>query len=83
MEISLPNLEFLLFGNIYSGSFDDFNYKIIPKVDEKRFESYVWMGCNCLDLSLNCAEKAEFELNGKGLESAKEWVELKFGELKG
>ncbi len=82
MEIFLPNLEFLKFGNICSGSFDDFNYKIVPRVDDSRFESYVWIGCNCLDFSLNYAEKAEFELSEKGLELAQEWVEMKFCELK-
>lgn len=83
-ELKLPNLDFLQFGNIYSGGYGcgdfNFNFKIFPQVPNSKFKVFVWLGLNCLEKSESCGQE-EFCLDEQGYESAQKWVLSEFKNL--
>lgn len=81
LELKLPCLEFLLFENIYSGSYDDFNFKIFPETFKCKFKILVWIGFNCLDKSKVLVFK-EFNLDEKGHFQAQKWLLNEFEKFK-
>ena len=50
-EICVPTYEYLKFGNIFSGSLGDFNFKIFPILEEKKVKVAVWKGEFCFEKS--------------------------------
>ena len=77
LELKLPCLEFLGFENIYSGSYDNFNFKVFPEVCELKVKVVVWLGCCCLEKSEPLSSQ-EFDLNEQGHALAQKWLFEKF-----
>ena len=66
-KLHIPTLSNLKFGNIFSGSCKNFNFKIFPNCDEGKMKIAIWKGKNCFEksdiyLMLNISEiwKASF-----------------------
>lgn len=72
-SLRLPSLEYLTFGNVYSGSHGKFNYKLIPYPERKVVDVTVWAGMYCLEKS-DPIDKQEFSLTQEGWQEAFDWV---------
>ncbi len=79
-NLHIPTLSNLKFGNIFSGSCKDFNFKIFPNCDEVKMKIAVWKGKNCFEKSDILQEKI-FDLDEQGMQSAISWLEKKNLEL--
>lgn len=78
IELKLPNLEFLKFSNIYSANFDEFNFKIIPKINLNKFEIFIWFGKNNLDFCNKPIIIKQFILSEKGCYEGQNWINSEF-----
>ncbi len=78
---SLPTLEYLKFGNIFSGSLKDFNYKLFPKVEENKVRVVVFKGEFSFENCENFKEKT-FEIKEKLIEEIALWFERQCEKLK-
>ena len=81
LELKLPCLEFLMYGNVYSGSYGAFNFKVFPEVSVMKFKISVWLGLNCLERS-EILQSHEFVLNDQGCLQAQEWLCSQFEHFK-
>lgn len=72
-SLHFPTLEYLKFGNIFSSSADDFNFKIFPNVDDSKIRVVIWKGRNCLEVSEILFEKV-FDLLDGGFNEALDWI---------
>lgn len=79
-NLHFPTLEYLKFGNIFSSSLDDFNFKIFPCIDNCEIKVVVWIGQNCLDVSEVLFEKI-FSLSDEGFHDALAWVTDRYENL--
>lgn len=68
----LRNFTYYKFGNIFSGSLNNFNYKIIPKDEE--ITVIIWHGKLCSDLAKIEIEK-KFPLTEEGFDQMIKWLE--------
>lgn len=83
IDLILPNLELFQFGNIYSGSYKSFNFKVIPDVGRLLMNVFVWSGVNCLEETRSeFVRKKEFSLNDQGYSAAQKWILNEFEKLK-
>ena len=69
--IRIPDREYFGYGNIYSGSRKEFNYKIIPK--EGMLQTVVWHGKLCSEKS-EAAASQEFPLEDHSLQELVNWL---------
>lgn len=74
-EIKIPDQEYFGYGNIYSGSRKEFNYKISPK--EETLQSEIWYGRLCSEKSQTAA-KADFPLNEDGVKELADWLNTQY-----
>ncbi len=58
--------------NIFTGSLNDFNYKIVPNNDEATV--FIWHGKKCSELSEIEQEKT-FKLDEEGFKELVKWLE--------
>ena len=72
-NLHFPTFEYLKFGNIFSSSLGDFNFKIFPCIDDCEIKVVIWKGQNCLDVSEVLFEKI-FSLSDEGFHDALIWV---------
>lgn len=74
--IYVPTYEYLKFGNIFSSSLGDFNFKIFPMVKENSVRVVVWKGKFCFENSemLFCEN---FVLKDDVGLKIKDWLEKK------
>lgn len=77
VNFSLPTFEYLNFGNIFSSSLKSFNYKIFPKLEEKKLLVVVWQGRFCFEKS-EALFKEEFSLNLDSIEKIRLWLKEKY-----
>ena len=75
--MELPMLDYLQWGNEYTGSDgerDEFRYRFKPEKETVRVWAYRdWCFAYCQEHGLVLGE-AEFPLDEKGLEQAREWL---------
>lgn len=71
----IRDFEFFKNKNIFSGSVNKYNYKIIP--NDENFDVYAWLGDFCLDKSEN-AIKATFPFTDEGLEQTVMWIKQQY-----
>ena len=76
-----PTLEYLKFGNIFSSSLDDFNFKIFPDIDACKIKAIIWQGHNCLDASEALFEKI-FGLSEDGFGEMINWIKDNYENFK-
>lgn len=77
---SLPTAEYLKFNNIYSGSFEEFNYKLFPDVEKSSVRVVVWKGRYSFEKSdLLFEENFNFEDNL--IKKIDEWLKIKKEEI--
>lgn len=76
-----PTLEYLKFGNIFSSSLGNFNFKIFPDVDDCKIKVIIWQGQNCLDASEELFDKI-FELSDDGLDEMISWIKDNYKNFK-
>lgn len=74
-SIWIPDLEYFGYGNIYSGSRKEFNYKITPK--ENTLQTMVWYGKLCSEKSEPAASR-EDPLDDHGLPALIEWLDAQY-----
>ncbi len=72
-NLPLPSVKYLKFGNIYSGSSGNFNYKIFPNVKEEKFKISTWLGKCCYE-KCDVLHEKDFKLNEVGLNEAAQWL---------
>lgn len=77
VNFNLPTLEYLTFGNIFSSSLKNFNFKIFPKLEEEKILVVVWEGKFCFEKSKTLFEK-NFNLNSDVVEKIKLWLQEKY-----
>ena len=78
--LNLPTLEYLKFGNIFSGSLKDFNYKLFPKVEENKVRAVIFKGEFSFENCENFKEKT-FEIKENLIEEVRLWFELEYENL--
>jgi len=71
----IPNLLYFQSGNIYSGSLEDFGYKLLPEGENLRV--CVWKGPFCMEKSEILASR-EFPLTAKGREETISWLRAEY-----
>lgn len=71
----IRDFEFFKNKNIFSGSVNNYNYKIIP--NGENFDVYAWLGGLCLDKSEN-AIKTTFPFTDEGLNQTVEWIKNQY-----
>ena len=71
----LRNFYYYKCGNIFSGSLNNFNYKIIPKENELNF--LIWHGMLCSELAEIEIEK-NFPLDEDGFANMIKWLESEY-----
>ena len=76
MDFNLPTVEYLNFGNIFSSSLKNFNYKIFPKLEEKKLLVVVWQGRFCFEKS-EALFKKEFNLKEDVAKEINLWLKEK------
>lgn len=76
-----PTLEYLKFGNIFSSSLDDFNFKMFPDIDDCKISVVIWQGHNCLDASEALFEKI-FGLSEDGFGEMINWIKDNYENFK-
>jgi len=69
--IKIPDREYFGYGNIYSGSRKEFNYKITPK--DGILQTVVWYGKLCSEKSEPEASQ-EYPLDDRGLLELVDWL---------
>jgi len=70
-SFKLLPLEYFSFGNSFSGSRGDFNYKLVPK--DGQLELLVWYGKLCSAKS-PAAAQAQLPLSEEGRLAAQDWL---------
>lgn len=82
-KIEIPQLEYLFnsgyFVNIYTGSKDGFNYKIVPNRDKKEIEVFIWEGKFCCEKS-EIKSKQVFILSEEGHKDMVSFIEKELNE---
>lgn len=73
LDFGLLPLEYFTFGNNFSGSRGDFNYKLLPNKDEGQLELLVWYGKRCSAKSPLEAQTL-FPLSEEGRLAAQDWL---------
>jgi hypothetical protein len=76
----LPLLDYFQFGNEFTGSWQGFQYKIVP--EEGLLKAAVWEGPWCSEKSRMTAEEG-FPLTGEGLEDMIAWLEQQRRAIQG
>lgn len=76
-NLHFPTLEYLKFGNIFSSSYGNFNFKIFPNVDDCKIKVVIWKGQNCLDVSEALFENF-FDLSDVGFNEMIDWVKSNY-----
>ena len=79
--LNLPTLEYLKFGNIFSGSFEGVNYKLFPKIEENCVRVVIFKGEFSFEECEDFKEKT-FEIKKNLIEEIKLWFELEYENLK-
>ncbi len=77
----LPSFEYFKFGNIFSSSFEDFNYKIFPNPEKNTVKVVVWRGFFSLEKSESVFEE-EFSIKETLKEELELWLKTKHKTLK-
>ena len=77
VSFSLPTFEYLNFGNIFSSSLKNFNYKIFPKLEEKMLLVVIWKGRFCFEKS-QALFKKEFSLKQDSIKKINLWLQEKY-----
>lgn len=80
-NLHFPTLEYLKFGNIFSSSLGNFNFKIFPDMNDRKMKVVIWKGKNCLDVSEVLFEKI-FSLSNEEFNGALAWISDKYDNLK-
>ena len=80
-NLHFPTLEYLKFGNIFSSSLGNFNFKIFPDTNDCKMKVVIWKGKNCLDVSEILFEKI-FPLSDEGFNNALTWITSECDSLK-
>ncbi|MDD2956211.1 MAG: hypothetical protein PHD67_07840 [Oscillospiraceae bacterium] len=71
----IPRLDYFQFWNEFTGSWQGFNYRLMPeKGEEPCLKASVWQGLWCSSKSEMAAEQA-FPLTEEGLEQMIAWLE--------
>ena len=73
-NFDLPTCEYFKFGNIFSSSFKNFNYKIFPNCEDDTVRVVVWLGVFCLDVS-EISFQEEFKMEEDLKNKLKFWLE--------
>ena len=73
--MEIPGLEYFQNNNIFSGSKQNFNFKIFPKDD--RMEVKIWLGPFCMDKS-EVIDQNEFSLTDTGHSEMIQWLEERY-----
>ncbi|MBQ3566321.1 MAG: hypothetical protein IJA12_04000 [Oscillospiraceae bacterium] len=68
----LRNLYYYQSGNIFTGSLNGFNYKIIP--DKENITALIWHGNLCSELA-EIEQQKEFVLDENGFKEMINWLE--------
>ena len=76
-KLITPTLEYLKFGNVFSGGVENFNFKMFPNVGENKVKIVVWEGKNCCEKSKSLFEET-FDLSPGGFEKAVSWLNDKY-----
>ena len=76
-KLITPTLEYLKFGNVFSGGVENFNFKMFPNIGENKVKIVVWEGENCCEKSNPLFEET-FDLSLDGLEKAIAWLDDKY-----
>ena len=71
----LRNFYFYQCGNIFTGSLNNFNYKIIP--DKENLTVLVWHGRLCSDLA-EIETKKKYPLTQEGFDEMIKWLENEY-----
>ncbi len=70
--LAVPSLEYLKNQNIFSGSYQNYNFKIFPKGEVMTVA--VWFGRFCYDKS-EITNTEEFTINLEGYQQMIAWIE--------
>lgn len=73
----LRNLYYYQSGNIFTGSLNGFNYKIIP--DKENITALIWHGNLCSELA-EIEQQKEFRLDENGFKDMINWLEEEYKE---
>ena len=76
----IPTSEYFKFGNVFSASKDNFNYKIFPELEKGKARVAVFMGNLCYEKSEILFEKY-FELAEGFVKDICLWLSGKYFEL--
>ena len=76
-KLDTPTLEYLKFGNVFSGGVGNFSFKISPNVCENEVKVVIWEGKNCCEKSKSLFENV-FDLSTSGFEAAVVWLNDKY-----
>ncbi len=68
----LRNLYYYQSGNIFTGSLNGFNYKLIP--DKENITALIWHGNLCSELA-EIEQQKEFKLDENGFKEMINWLE--------
>lgn len=72
----IPKFYYFDSGNDYSGSLNDFSYKIITK---EKFRALTWHGRLC-SMKAKIENEQEFERTQQGFDEMIKWIEQKYSE---
>lgn len=75
----IPKLYYFEAGNDYSGSRDDFSFKI---VNGEKLKCMTWHGRLC-SMKATIENEAEFDLNAEGFQALVKWLEERYTESGG
>lgn len=83
-ELYIPTLHTFAMDNIFTGSWDDFRFKIEPQVvkatqkevdfEKSSIKAYFWHGPLCFEKS-EMEGQAEFPMSEEGRQAMKSWLE--------
>lgn len=74
----IRDYEYFQYGNIFSGSVENFYYKIIPS--DKTIKVVLWNGPYCLECS-QVKEEKEFDHTTEGLAEAIAWIKQSYEQV--
>lgn len=73
-KLTIPNLGIFKNKNPYTGSRGDFNFCVVPMLEESILKSKVWYGkLNCANSKLTAEE--DFSLDEDGYQKMTEWIQ--------
>lgn len=75
--IDIRNLYYYESDNIFTGSWGDFNYKIIPDLKEKTLSTSIWYGRICSDIAEIISE-GKFSLTQEGFDEMIKWLNTEY-----